>query len=597
MNTPKTRIKALQTCMKEHGIQAYIIPTGDDHMSEYAPDHYGFRKWLSGFTGSAGTLLVTQDTAYLWTDGRYFIQAEKQLEGSGVVLMRQGNAGVPDLNDFIRDYLKTDFVLGFDGTCVSTSDGMRYEYIASQKGAHIVYDTDFSKSVWTIDRPALPDSQAWILDVKWAGESRESKVKRVFEALRSQGADAQVLTSLDDIAWLLNIRANDVPNNPVLLSFVILKEGKVYLFADEKKVPQDVREELGDLVTVLPYEDVYEEVKKLTGTVFADFSKVNYALYRMIRTNIIAGENPELKMKAVKNDTEIRNLKKAHLYDGIALTKFIYWLKKTVKEKEITEFDATEKLEELRRECPHLLDLSFPSIGAYNENAAMMHYSASKDHAAALRPEGMYLIDSGGQYYEGTTDVTRTVILGKIPAAWKRDYSLVLKGHLRLAMAKFLYGCRGITLDILTRGPLWDRGIDYRSGTGHGVGYLLNVHEAPNGFRWKIVPERYDSCVLEAGMVTTDEPGVYIEGSHGIRIENELVCRKREENEYGQFMDFEIITLAPIDRKGINPKYLTDEELTFLNRYHAAVYRKLEKYLTKEEKAWLKKETAPIQRR
>ncbi|MBQ1506695.1 MAG: aminopeptidase P family protein [Erysipelotrichales bacterium] len=597
MNNYTKRVDLLRESMKSRGMDFYLIPTGDYHMSEYASEYFGFRKWLSGFTGSAGTMLVTSGQAYLWTDGRYFIQAQRQLEGSGIVLMRTGDAGVPDLDQFLKKELKKGQTLGFDGKCVSLREGELYQKIAEENGAFIDYDHDLSKDIWTDGRPELPEDPAWSLDVKWAGESRESKVKRVFEKLKELGADAQVLTSLDDIAWLLNVRGNDVPNNPVVLSYALLEGGNVKWYVKDSKVSAELRDTLKGLAEVCPYGQIYEDVKHLTGTVQIDPGKVNFALYRHVKGKVLLAENPELMMKAVKNDTEIKNLKKAHLYDGVALTKFIYWLKKTIREREITEWDATEKLEELRRAHPHCLDLSFPSIGAYNANAAMMHYSASKENAAVLHPEGMYLIDSGGQYYEGTTDVTRTIILGRIPAEWKRNYSLVLKGHLRLAMAKFLYGCRGTSLDILTRGPLWDLGIDYKCGTGHGVGYLLNVHEAPNGFRWRIVPERNDSCVLEANMVTTDEPGVYIEGSHGIRIENELVSRNLEKNEYGQFMGFEIITLAPIDRKGIDPKYLSDAELNFLNRYHAAVYRKLERYMTKEERAWLKKETAPLKRR
>ena len=414
--------------------------------------------------------------------------------------------------------------------------------------------------------------------------------------MQDNKAKYQLVTALDEIAWLLNLRGNDIEDTPVFLAYALIGMKKVELYLDLNKIDQEVKKALKSLVNFHSYEDIYSDLRKVTGKVMYDPKKVNYRLSNLLGMKGLASEDPEILMKAIKNPVELENLRHAHILDGVALTKFIYWLKNIVQEKEVTEFEATEYLDQLRLNNPNCLGLSFGTIGAYNSNAAMMHYTATKENTATLRPEGIFLVDSGGQYYQGTTDVTRTIVLGKISNEVKRDFTLTLKGNIRLSKAKFLEGCRGVNLDILARGSLWDLGIDYKCGTGHGVGYLSGVHEAPNGFRWKIVPERNDSCILEPGMVTTIEPGVYTEGSHGIRIENELICQKALENEYGQFLDFETITFAPIDVEAILPELLSDDELKFLNDYHAEVYRKLSGYLTKEEKTWLKKVTEKIGR-
>ena len=581
----RSRIEALQAIMKESNIDVWMVCTADYHQSEYVSDYFKMRIFLSGFTGSAGTLIVTQDHAGLWTDGRYFIQAEKQLENTGITLYRMGEEGVEDTLTFIRNRLPVNGTLGFDGRTVSSMYGKQLVEICHKKNAQLVIDKDIASSLWE-NRPSLPSLPAFVLEEKWCGESTTSKLTRVREYMESVGASHHLLTTLDDIAWLLNVRGRDINSCPVVLSYLVLSMDAVHWFVDSNKLV-DIQEYVDSLgICVHPYEDVYAFVKELNGKVLLDGNKVNLLLANRCN-EIIQKENPTVLMKAIKNKVEVENLRKCHIKDGLAVTRFIYWLKKNIGKMKITEITASDYLDARRKEQENYLESGFGVIGAYNANAAMMHYSAQKGSEATLEPHGFYLIDSGGQYFEGTTDITRTVCLGEISDEWKMHYTQVLRGMMNLSRAKFLYGCRGMNLDILARQPLWNIGIDYKCGTGHGVGYLLSVHEAPNGFRWKLVPERNDSCVLEEGMVTTVEPGVYIEGSHGIRIENELVCHKGVKNENGQFMEFETITMAPIDVDAIDFSLLSKEERDFLNAYHQTVYETLSPLLPKEEADWL----------
>ncbi len=581
----RSRIEALQTIMKEKHIDVWMVCTADYHQSEYVSDYFKMRVFLSGFTGSAGTLIVTQDHAGLWTDGRYFIQAEKQLENSGIELYRMGEEGVEDTLTFIQNRLPVGGTLGFDGRTVSSAYGKQLTAICESKQASMAIEEDIADGLWE-NRPALPLTKAFVLEEKWCGESCSSKLARVRKYMDEVGANYHVLTTLDDIAWLLNVRGRDINSCPVVVSYCVVGKDGVHWFVDSNKLV-DIQEYVNALgICVHDYDEVYDFVKTLDGHVLYDPNKVNLLLGKSIACGI-EKENPTVLMKAIKNEIEVENLRKCHIKDGLAVTRFIYWLKKNIGKFEITEITASDYLDERRKEQENYLESGFGVIGAYNANAAMMHYSAQKGSEATLEPHGFYLIDSGGQYYEGTTDITRTVVLGPISDEWKMHYTQVLRGMMNLSRAKFLYGCRGMNLDILAREPLWNIGIDYKCGTGHGVGYLLSVHEAPNGFRWRIVPERNDSCVLEEGMVTTVEPGVYIEGSHGIRIENELVCHKSAKNEYGQFMEFETITMAPIDVDAIDFSLLSKEELTFLNAYHKTVYETLSPLLPKEEADWL----------
>ena len=596
----KERLAQLRQLMEKNQIQYYIIPTNDYHLSEYVGDYFRARKYMSGFTGSAGVLVVTPSDAGLWTDGRYYIQAERQLEGSTITLFRQGTEGVPTIEEWLEKNIQSGENIGFDGRVIPAASGILYEKIAGKQGGHVVYQQDLVDEIWT-DRPQLSGEPAFALDVCYTGRSTADKLAAVREAMREKGADLHVLTSLDDIAWLLNIRGNDVECNPVILSYVAVTLNAVYFFADEKKLNEEIKALFEENhVTVLPYNDIYTWLENIsrTQTVMYNLGKINYAIYKSIDSSVqtVSCENPTLLMKAIKNDVEINNLIKAHIKDGVAVTKFMYWLKNNVGKIPMTEISASDYLENCRRAQDGFIELSFDTISAYKANAAMMHYSANAQSNAVLEPEGLLLVDSGGQYYEGTTDITRTFGLGPVSDEIKKHYTAVLRGMLNLANARFLHGCIGLNLDILARGPMWDMGIDYRCGTGHGVGYLLNVHEAPNGFRWKKVPERDDGCVLEAGMVTTDEPGIYEEGSHGIRIENELVCREGEKNEYGQFMYFETITYAPIDLDVIDTTYMTDVDLKRLNDYHQMVYEKISPYLDTEEREWLKVYTRPLEK-
>ena len=596
----KERLAQLRQLMEKNQIQYYIIPTNDYHLSEYVGDYFRARKYMSGFTGSAGVLVVTPSDAGLWTDGRYYIQAERQLEGSTITLFRQGTEGVPTIEEWLEKNIQPGENIGFDGRVIPAASGILYEKIAGKQGGHVVYQQDLVDEIWT-DRPQLSGEPAFALDVCYTGRSTADKLAAVREAMREKGADLHVLTSLDDIAWLLNIRGNDVECNPVILSYVAVTLNAVYFFADEKKLNEEIKALFEENhVTVLPYNDIYTWLENIsrTQTVMYNLGKINYAIYKSIDSSVqtVNCENPTLLMKAIKNDVEINNLIKAHIKDGVAVTKFMYWLKNNVGKIPMTEISASDYLENCRRAQDGFIELSFDTISAYKANAAMMHYSANAQSNAVLEPEGLLLVDSGGQYYEGTTDITRTFGLGPVSDEIKKHYTAVLRGMLNLANARFLHGCIGLNLDILARGPMWDMGIDYRCGTGHGVGYLLNVHEAPNGFRWKKVPERDDGCVLEAGMVTTDEPGIYEEGSHGIRIENDLVCREGEKNEYGQFMYFETITYAPIDLDVIDTTYMTDVDLKRLNDYHQMVYEKISPYLDTEEREWLKVYTRPLEK-
>ncbi len=594
----KERIQHLRALMAENHMDAYIIPTADFHESEYVGDYFKARVYMSGFTGSAGTLVVTLTEAGLWTDGRYFIQAARQLADTGITLYKMGEEGVPSIEEFLLDRLHPDGVLGFDGRIVNAKFGLKLKEKLKIKNISIKYDKDLVDSIWT-HRPALPREPAFLLEEKYSGKASKHKLQEVRDEMKKSGASVHIITTLDDIAWLFNIRGNDIAYNPVVLSYAVITLEHAYLFLDQEKLSEDIKNILAaGQVELKDYQDIYSFVTSLSPqmSVLLDSRKVNYAIYNNLapEITIIDAANPTVLFKAMKNSVEIENLRKSHIKDGVAFTKFMYWLKNQIGKTEITEISASDYLEARRREQEGFIELSFDTICAYKANAAMMHYSAGQDSNAALKPEGFLLVDSGGQYYEGTTDITRTIALGEISDELKKHFTAVLRSMLNLADAKFLHGCIGLNLDILARGPIWDMNLDYKCGTGHGVGYLLNVHEAPNGFRWKKVPEREDGCVLEEGMVTTDEPGIYIEGSHGIRTENELVCHKGEKNEYGQFMYFEHITFAPIDLDAIDISYMTPAEIKRLNDYHKQVYDKISPYMTPAEKDWLKEYTRAL---
>ena len=592
------RLTALREEMKRRNIDIYVVPTADFHESEYVGEHFKARKFITGFTGSAGTAVITLKEAGLWTDGRYFVQAEKQLEGSAVTLYRMAEEGVPAVEEFVKDKLPQGGCIGFDGRTVNGAWGEKFAAIAEEKGGSLSVGEDLINLIWT-DRPELSRAPLFILEEKYSGKSTAEKIKDVRAKMAEEGADVHILTSLCDIAWLLNIRGGDIQSVPVVLSYLVLTKDQCIWFLQEEVVDDAIRAYLNENhIETRPYDAIYTYVPTIpeSAVVLMNKSGVNYRICNELNKNIqvINKPNPTELMKAVKNPVEVDNTRLAHVKDGVAVTKFMYWLKTNIGKIPMTEISASDYLEARRREQENFIDLSFTTISAYGANAAMMHYSATPESNTGLKPEGFLLVDSGGHYYEGTTDITRTFVLGPISDEMKQHFTAVCRSNMKLANAKFLYGACGLNLDILARGPLWDMGIDYKCGTGHGVGYILNVHEGPNGFRWKIVPERHDSGVLEEGMITTDEPGVYLEGKYGIRTENELVCRKAEKNEYGQFMEFENITYAPIDLDGIDPEQMSPREKQMLNDYHKKVYEVLSPYMTEEENEWLKKYTRAI---
>ena len=591
------RLEALRSEMKKRGITVYVVPTSDFHQSEYVGEYFKARKYMTGFTGSAGTAVITMKEAGLWTDGRYFIQAAAQLEGSGVTLFRMGEEGVPKVEEYVEEQLEKGGCIGFDGRVMDAKAGKKYAEIAEKKEGSLYVTEDLVDIIWT-ERPSLPAHKVWILEQEYAGMSTEEKLSQVREQMKQEGADVHILASLYDIAWLLNLRGDDIDHVPVFLSFVAVEEKKTTLFINQEILEDKVKKYLKDnQIQVEDYEKIYAYAENLKDhKVLMSLEEVNYRIAENVQkhSQIVDAPNPSLLLKSIKNEAELENTRIAHLKDAVAVTKFMYWLKTNIGKKEITEISASDYLEELRKEQEHFLDVSFDTICAYGANAAMMHYSASEESNAVLKPEGFLLVDSGGHYLEGTTDITRTFALGELSHEQKKHFTAVCRSNLNLANAKFLYGCSGINLDILARGPLWDMGIDYRCGTGHGVGHILNVHEGPNGFRWKVVQERNDSGKLEAGMITTDEPGVYLEGAYGIRLENELICVKDEKNEYGQFMKFENITYVPMDLDAILPEEMTFREKQELNEYHQMVYEKISPYLNEEERDWLKEYTRAI---
>ena len=594
----KQRIENIRDLMKEKNIYAYIVPSSDYHQSEYVGDYFKSREFMSGFTGSAGTLIISMDEAGLWTDGRYFIQAENELKDSGIKLFKMGEEGVPTIEEYLLEKLPKNSTLGFDGRVMSVKEGQSLANKLAFKGINIEYKYDLVNDIWE-DRCSLPTEKAFLLGVEYSGESFSDKLYRIRAVMKEKKATTHILASLDDIAWLFNIRGRDVKSNPVVLSYAVITIDSVYLFIDKNKIGKDIRAELSkENVQIKGYEEVYEFIKNIdeNEVVLIDTSKVNYAIYNNIPSNVqkIEERNPSILFKSIKNEIELKNIRNSHIKDGVAFTKFMYWLKNNIGKIEITEISATQKLEAFRREQDKFIEPSFSTIAAYKDHAAMMHYSATEESNYKLEPRDLFLVDSGGQYFDGTTDITRTIALGPIPENVRKDFTNVVRGMIRLSKAKFLYGCRGYNLDILARGPLWEEGIDYKCGTGHGIGFVLNVHEGPNGFRWKVREDIDDTCILEEGMVTTNEPGVYVENSHGIRIENEIVVRKAEKNEYGQFMDFEVITFAPIDLDAIDESIILKDEKVYLNNYHKQVYDKISPYLNEEEKQWLKTYTREI---
>ena len=595
MTVPE-RLSALRKCMQEKHIDIYIVPTADFHQSEYVGEHFKARAYITGFTGSAGTAVITLHDAKLWTDGRYFLQAAKQLEGTGVTLMKMFEPGVPTIEEYLEAELKSGQTLSFDGRVVSVGEGDEYASIAKKNGAKIDYQEDLIDAIWT-DRPPLSEEPVWFLEEKYSGESTESKLSRIRKEMEDAGCDTHIVSTLDDICWTLNIRGNDIDFFPLVLSYAIIKKDSLELYIDERKLDDKLKTIFKkEGVRLHPYNAIYEDVKKLpeNATVLIDKSKLNYAIFNNIpnAVSIVNKRNPEILMKALKNPVEVENIKKAEIKDSVAHVRFMKWLKENLGKIRITEMSASEKLDEFRAEMGNFIRDSFEPISSYGPHSAIVHYSSSPETDVELKEGSLYLSDTGAGFYEGSTDITRTYALGEVPNKMKEDFTIVAISNLQLANAKFLQGSSGLTLDILARKPFWDRGLNYNHGTGHGVGYLLNIHEGPAGFRYKYRAGETEE--IQEGMVITDEPGLYIEGSHGIRLENELLARKGVQNEYGQFLYFETITLIPFDLDAISLDMLNEENRKLLNDYHKRVYEEIAPHLNEEEKAFLKKYTSAI---
>ena len=605
MNQTNIKIGQLRDRMKELGIDAYLVPTADFHESEYVGEFFKCRHFLTGFNGTAGTAVITMDKAGLWTDGRYFVQAEEQLSGSEIKLYRMGEPEFPTLDEFLEEELPVDGYLGFDGRVVNSELGYGLQNLLQEKNVTINCSKDLVGEIWT-SRPAMSCEPIWSLDVKYAGKSTVEKLSDLRDAMKKNKAQIHLMTALDEIAWLFNLRGNDIVNNPVFLSYALITQDEAYLYVQKEAIKEDTKmgkEVCAALaeakVQVKEYAEFLQDVAALKNEkILLERKKASFAVCESIDAScrIIDEMNPCATMKAVKNATEIENMRKAHLKDGIAVTKFMYWLKHTIGTCDMTEMTAAHKIEELRAEQGNYIEPSFVTIAAYKENAAMCHYHPSDEVCKKLKPEGLLLVDSGGQYLEGTTDITRTYALGPLTEKEKEYYTIVAAAMLKVSTMKFLHGCRGINLDYTIREAFWKRGLDFAHGTGHGVGYLSNVHERPNGLRWKVVPERQDSAVIEPGMICSDEPGLYFAGDFGTRTENLILCVEDEKNEYGQFLKFEFLTKAPIDLEALDTRFMDDADIERLNTYHKDVYETISPYMNDEEKEWLKHVTREISR-
>lgn len=589
------RLQALREEMAKRNIAVYIVPTADFHESEYVGDYFKARKYITGFTGSAGTAVITMTEAGLWTDGRYFIQAAAQLEGTTVTLYKSGEEGVPTVEEYLEKTLQEHDVLGFDGRVVNNTWGKKLEAIVEKKNGSMAVDEDLIDVIWR-DRPALSQEPVRVLELAYTGKSTIDKIADVRAVMEEKGADVHLLTSLYDIAWLLNVRGNDIRYVPVVLSYLALTQTECIWFVQEEVITSELKAYLKENhVVTRPYNSYYDYVKTIASSaiVLMNQSVVNYRICNSLPEGIqVVDElDPTVFMKSKKNEVELENTRKAHLKDAVAMCKFMYWLKNNVGKIPMTEISASDYLEQLRREQEGCFDLSFDTICGYGAHGAIVHYAATPETDVELKPEGLLLVDSGGQYLEGTTDITRTFALGPVSDEMKANFTRVLRSNMNLANVRFLQGCSGVNLDVLARQPLWEANLDYKHGTGHGVGHVLNVHEGPNGFHWGRKAYVYP---LEEGMVTTDEPGIYLEGQYGIRLENELICCKGEKNEFGQFMHFETITYVPMDLDAVDPALMNETEKKYLNAYHKCVYEKVAPLLTKEEAQWLKTYTREI---
>ncbi len=597
MSEAKELISSFKKILKREKIDFYIVPTADFHGSEYVDGYFKVREFLSGFTGSNGTLVVSEDEAGLWTDGRYFVQAERELAGSGIVLYRMDEEGVPDIKEYLDEKVRDGQTIGFDGRVVDAKFGMELEEIFKDRNVKFTYDRDVADELWS-GRPPIPQSKVWEVPEALCGESVEQKLARVRKKMTQEKAKHLLISKLDDIMWLYNIRANDVECNPVALAYTFISEDNAVLFIQKAAISDEIKASLKKCgVGCRDYGDITSFLKEcaIDGRVWCAASDMSYLLYKLVkeRAEIIDKDNPTELLKAVKNPTELENIRKYYLLDSVALTKFLFYMKNNAGKEYMDEYTAAKKLDGMRSRIEGFIELSFDTISAYGANAAMMHYEATEGDKAEIKAEGLYLVDSGGQYMGATTDVTRTVALGPITDEMKKHFTKTVCGMLRLANAKFLYGCTGRNVDIMARQPLWECYIDYKCGTGHGIGYILNVHEGPQNIRWRFRNGMTETA-LEEGMIVSDEPGVYIEGSHGIRIENILEIVNEVKNGDGQFMGFRHLTYVPIDLDAVDVKYMEPSDIRLLNEYHKLVFEKLSPYFEGEELSQLKTATREV---
>ena len=588
----KERIHALRMTFRPNNNKAFIIPSTDPHLSEYVAPYWMSREWISGFTGSAGTAVILMDKAGLWTDSRYFLQAEKELEGSGITLYKEMLPETPSITKFLCQNLKPGESVSIDGKMFSVQqvEQMKEDLAPYQLQVNLFGDP--LKNIWK-DRPSMPDAPAFIYDVKYAGKSCGEKVAAIRTELKKKGIFALFLSSLDEIAWTLNLRGSDVHCNPVIVSYLLVTQDEVVYFISPEKINQEVNEYLQEQqVSLRKYDEAESFLNSFAGeNILIDPKKTNYAIYSAINPacKVVRGESPVTLLKAIRNEQEIAGIHHAMQRDGVALVKFLKWLEASVLSGKETELSVDRKLHEFRAAQPLYMGESFDTIAGYKEHGAIVHYSATEESDVTLQSKGFLLLDSGAQYLDGTTDITRTIALGELTEEEKTDYTLILKGHIALAMAKFPAGTRGAQLDVLARMPIWSHGMNFLHGTGHGVGHFLSVHEGPQSIRMNENP-----IVLQPGMVTSNEPGVYKAGSHGIRTENLTLVCKDKEGMFGEYFKFETITLCPICKKGIIKEMLTAEEVKWFNDYHQTVYKKLSPSLNEEEKKWLLEATKAI---
>ena len=588
----KERMHALRMTFQSSGIGAFIIPSTDPHLSEYVAPHWMSREWISGFTGSAGTVVVTQNQAGLWTDSRYFLQAAKQLEGSDITLYKEMLPETPSITEFLSHHLQSGESVGIDGKMFSV---LQVEQMRKELAGHhlqLLTVEDPLEAIWP-DRPAMPQSEAFIYGIEYAGRSSEEKITQIRAELKKKGVYAILIPTLDEIAWTLNLRGSDVHCNPVVVSYLLITQKDITYFISPQKITKEVETYLaGQHIQVENYDEIESYLQDFKGdTILVDPKKTNYAIYSAISPSctIVHGESPITLLKAIRNEQEIAGIHSAMERDGVALVRFLKWLEEAVPCGKETELSIDKKLHEFRAAQPLYRGESFDTIVGYKEHGAIVHYSATSESNVALQPKGFLLLDSGAQYLDGTTDITRTIALGELTEEEKTDYTLILKGHIALAMAKFPAGTRGAQLDVLARMPIWQQGMNFLHGTGHGVGHYLSVHEGPQSIRMNENP-----VALQPGMLTSNEPGVYKAGSHGIRTENLLLVCKDKEGMFGEYYKFETVTLCPICKKGIIKELLNAEEVEWLNSYHRTVYKKLSPSLTEEEKVWLREATASI---